>query len=78
MAQIIALGLFYPNQVAKSVEKCGIVQKNRFEGPTPPPKFDFFWKIFMNFLRINHFGPQGLALMILCNYRPILVNLETN
>ena len=62
-------------------KKCGKVwnrSKNQFEVPSPPPKSGFFWKIFLNFLRIKGLGPQRLDLTILRNNRPILVYLEPN
>jgi len=64
-AQIEAIGLFYQNQAAKSVEKCGIVQKINLKFRHHPQNPNFFWKIFLNFLRIKSFGPQGLDLIIL-------------
>ena len=78
IAQIEALGLFYQNQVAKSWWKLMLVQKIDLKFRHHPQNPKFFWKIFLNFLRINRFGPQGLALIILRNYHPILVYLEPN
>ena len=78
MAQIKARGQFYQNQVAKSVEKCGIVQKINLKFRHHPQNTNFFWKIFLNFLRIKGFGAQGLDLVILRNNCPIFVYLESN
>ena len=76
MAQIKALGQFYQNQVAKSMEKYGIVQKIDLKVRHHPQNPKFFWKIFLNSLGIIRFGPQLLFFIILRNCRPILVNLE--
>ena len=73
-----ALGLFYQNQVFKSWERLGIVQKIDLKVRHQPQNPDFFSKIFLNLLKINCFGPQGLFLIIQRNFRPILVNLEPN
>ena len=58
MAQIKARRQVYQNQVAKSMEKYGIVQKIDLKVRHHPKNPNFFGKIFLNLLRINRFGPQ--------------------
>ena len=57
MAQIEELNLFYQTQVAKSWEKLGIAQKIDLKVRRHPKNPKNFWKIFLNFLRINSYGP---------------------
>ena len=57
MAQIEEQNLFYQNQVAKSWEKLGIAQKIDLKVRRHPKNPKNFWKIFLNFLRINSYGP---------------------
>ena len=78
MAQIKALGRFYQDQVSKSWEKLGIVQKIDLKVRYHPQNPKFFWNFFLNLLRIIGFGPERLCLMILRNYRLFSANLEPN
>ena len=78
MAQIKALGRFYQDQVSKSWGKLGIVQKIDLKVRYHPQNPIFFWKFFLNLLRIIGFGPKRLCLIILRNYRPFSANLQPN
>ena len=78
MAQIKALDQFYQNQLSKSVEKCGIVQKIDLKVGHHPQNPKIFWNFFLNSLRINRFGSQGSSSIILRDCRLISVNLELN
>ena len=78
MAQIEGLGLLYKHHVSKSWEKLGIVQKIGLKVHHHPQNPIFFWKIFLNLLRIDRFGPERLRLIISRNYRSFLINLGRN
>ena len=56
MAQIEGLDLVYQKQVAKSCLKLMLFQKIDLKVDHHPQNQKNFWKIFLNFLKINSYG----------------------
>ena len=78
MAQIEALDQFYQDQVSKSLEKFGIVQKIDLKARHHPQNPIFFRRFFFNCVKVINYGPQKLFLVILCDFRSFGTHLEQN
>ena len=78
IAQIEGLGLLYKNQVSLSWNRSKNRSKIGLKVCHHPQNSNSIWKIFLNWPRIDRFGPERLYLIILRNYRPFFANLGRN
>ena len=78
MAQIEDQDLVYQKLFSKSLEKFGIVQKIDLKVRHHPQNPKFFWKFFLNFLKINNYGAQRPVIVILCEFWSFWTNVDQN